>query len=249
MIESPVDLLHSATMELAYIGERFMEGKAAYPHRGTILASGSDVYALGRYFTTADPRHGKAPLTAAVLKLKSDDAPAFILGQGIGYALAHLPKKPRYIVTVPPKPSQQRNRFAALLKAMEPMLPRGVEIKLDGLTCFKEVENYKSLGPLERAEAIKGAFRSSYKWNNTDVLVIDDVYTTGGTTNEAIRVLKANGAGEVQCLVLAKDQRVFVRKNCPQCTRPLKVRTRRSDGHKFWGCSGYPDHCRYTENM
>src|SRR3546814_20304183 len=85
-------------------------------------------YALGRYFTTVDPRHGKAPLTSAVLKLKNDDTPASVLGQAVGYAVGQLPKKPRYIVTVPHKPSQQRNRFTKLLKAAEPLLPKGVEI-------------------------------------------------------------------------------------------------------------------------
>src|SRR3546814_11473261 len=90
------------------------------------------------------------------------------------------------------------------------------------------------MGLLERAEAITGAFRSAYKWNNNDVLVIDDVYTTGGTTNEAIRVLRANGAGHIQCLVLAKDQRVFVRRTCPNCASPLKVRARKHDWPKLW---------------
>src|SRR3546814_8635643 len=71
MVESPADLLHAATMELAYIGERFMSGKNAHLHRGTILGCSSDVYALGRYFTTVDPRHGKAPLPSAVLKPKT----------------------------------------------------------------------------------------------------------------------------------------------------------------------------------
>ena len=28
--------------------------------------------------------------------------------------------------------------------------------------------------------------------------------------------------------------------NCPSCRRPMVLRTRRSDGHQFWGCSGYP---------
>src|SRR3546814_4423878 len=88
---------------------------------------------------------------SAVLKLKNDDTPASVLGQAVGYAVGQLPKKPRYIVTVPPKPSQQRNRFTKLLKAAEPLLPKGVEVKLDGLACFREVENYKTMGQIGRA--------------------------------------------------------------------------------------------------
>ena len=80
------------------------------------------------------------------------------------------------------------------------------------------------------------------------MLVVDDVYTTGSTTKECSRVLKGDGAREVRVLVLAKDQRTFGRKYCPECGRPMKVRTS-GKGVQFWGCAGYPDHCRNTEDL
>ena len=37
------------------------------------------------------------------------------------------------------------------------------------------------------------------------VLIIDDIYTTGSTSNECSKVLKQAGAGNVDVLVIAKD--------------------------------------------
>jgi hypoxanthine phosphoribosyltransferase len=80
-------------------------------------------------------------------------------------------------------------------------------------------------------------------------LLVDDVYTTGGTSHECIRVLKSSGAGEVRVMALAKDQRTFARKTCSACGRSMKIRTNPATTVKFWGCSGYPDHCRNTEDI
>lgn len=36
--------------------------------------------------------------------------------------------------------------------------------------------------------------------------------------------------------------------NCPVCGKVMNLRTQKSTGHPFWGCSGYPD-CKKTMNM
>ncbi|WP_404540241.1 topoisomerase DNA-binding C4 zinc finger domain-containing protein [Lactobacillus sp. 23-2] len=35
---------------------------------------------------------------------------------------------------------------------------------------------------------------------------------------------------------------------CPNCGKPMILRSRRSDGTKFWGCSDFPK-CRGTLNF
>ena len=35
---------------------------------------------------------------------------------------------------------------------------------------------------------------------------------------------------------------------CPNCGKKLTQRTRRSDGHPFWGCTGFPT-CRYSRDI
>lgn len=37
-------------------------------------------------------------------------------------------------------------------------------------------------------------------------------------------------------------------KTCPKCGNAMEIRTRQSDGHKFWGCTNYPN-CKQTEDI
>ena len=250
-IEKPGILARTELLPgLGYVAECVSDNVEFASHWGSVLRSDDNppVFALGRYFTTSDPRHAGSVLCANILSLKNSDTIAPTLGRAFGLALNPLEWMPRYIVPVPPKPSQPRNRFAKLLEAASRYVPKG-SVTLDGLQCVKEIAGYKQMNALERQEAIRGAFRSGYNWNGNSILLLDDVYTTGETVKECARVLTRSGAGEVRCVTLGKDQRTFVRKECSACHRPMRVRTNSYTGEKFWGCSGYPDHCQHTENF
>lgn len=61
------------------------------------------------------------------------------------------------------------------------------------------------LNEIERLNNIQGVFSwTGENLQGLDVLLIDDVITTGATLNEAARILKEAGAGSVYALVLAK---------------------------------------------
>jgi competence protein ComFC len=57
----------------------------------------------------------------------------------------------------------------------------------------------------ERAKNISGAFevKEPHRVYDRDVLIVDDVITTGSTIREAARVLRAAGARSVSCFALA----------------------------------------------
>lgn len=59
----------------------------------------------------------------------------------------------------------------------------------------------------DRVRSVVNVFevRNKEKITNKRVLIFDDVYTTGSTTNECKRVLLNAGAMEVGILVIAKD--------------------------------------------
>ncbi|MGB9726746.1 MAG: ComF family protein [Minisyncoccia bacterium] len=59
----------------------------------------------------------------------------------------------------------------------------------------------------EREKNIKGVFeiKNLEKIKNKTILLIDDVYTTGATLNEAAKILKQNGAKSIIGVVLAKS--------------------------------------------
>jgi len=58
----------------------------------------------------------------------------------------------------------------------------------------------------ERLKNLNGIFKIKNKEKiiGRNVLLIDDVCTTGATLNECARVLKANGASKIMALVVAR---------------------------------------------
>ena len=232
-----------------YLAEVQCSGEIPKPHRGSFLPLGVAplCYSLGRYFKTEDPRHSDSALSASLLDLKDKDRPAEALGQALTAFICQIGWTPDYIVPVPPKPSETRRRFQVLLESAE--LPENTEVEGDGLRCVREVQGFKRKGSFKRSEAVRGAFKSQYDWNGATVLLLDDVFTTGATSKECARVLSASNASEVRILAFGRDQKTFEIKECPECDRPMRVRRNRYTGEQFWGCSGYPTFCNYSEDI
>ena len=61
----------------------------------------------------------------------------------------------------------------------------------------------KDLNPEERLKNIRGAFTAAERLNGGNILLIDDIYTTGATLDEAAGTLKKAGAERVYFLVIA----------------------------------------------
>ncbi len=79
----------------------------------------------------------------------------------------------------------------------------GIPLETGVLSCCRDTAAQKSLGRKERHENLAGAFRltkESLPWER--VLLIDDVYTTGSTLDEAARLLRVGGAKKIYFLTL-----------------------------------------------
>ena len=75
----------------------------------------------------------------------------------------------------------------------------------DQLIRNRETKTQVGLSKKERRENISGAFslRSDGYIRGRNILLVDDVYTTGATMQEACRILKKAGAGQVWALCAA----------------------------------------------
>jgi ComF family protein len=66
----------------------------------------------------------------------------------------------------------------------------------------------KDLLPRERFRNVRGAFRlrrsDRHRWQNSRLLLVDDILTTGATCSEAARMLKQSGAAAVAVAVVAR---------------------------------------------
>lgn len=255
LLMDPSPLLAPATLNRhRFFGERMLSGKKRVAHGGSVLPCGGSPlrYATGRYFASADPRRAGHALSAAVLDFKTAPTHASTFAKAAAATIKQLDTdfEASWVTCVPPKPSQKYNRFDALFEHLGPLLGEGEDdwpkIEPKGLTCLKEIDGYKQMNPSERALAVKGAFKSNWKWEGSSIWLLDDVLTTGATVDECASVLLASGAGEVRILGLAADQRKLFTRDCPECGRPLKVKTNRW-GTEFIGCK-YPE-CDYAESI
>lgn len=242
---------------LGYLAEVLAAKLGPIVHSGSVLrCGGPNRIALGRYYPTKDPRHGGDRLTQLILTLKDDDAPAAFFGRALAdYAKFGAKTQFNYVTCVPPKPGEPRIRFAATLQQMntygQSTYSRTENLVPDGLRATKNVEGYKQANYDKRAALIAGAFVSNYTtWSNSTVLLVDDVLTSGSTSEEGVRALKASQAADVHIVCLGADQTPFATHPCPWCHTGSLSRHAGSYG-VFWGCSRWrrdKSGCNYKQN-
>jgi ComF family protein len=77
-----------------------------------------------------------------------------------------------------------------------------------GLVRSRYTNPQKDLLPRERFRNVRGAFRlrrsDRMRWQNSRLLLVDDILTTGATCSEAARLLKQAGAAAVAVAVVAR---------------------------------------------
>jgi ComF family protein len=81
----------------------------------------------------------------------------------------------------------------------------GLDFRPDLLRRVKDTSSQVSLTRSERQANIRGVFSAAEELHGEDVLLVDDVVTTGATAREAVRTLKKAGAGQVWVLAFAQD--------------------------------------------
>lgn len=87
----------------------------------------------------------------------------------------------------------------------------GLGFRRDLLHKVKDTSSQVSLSRPERAANVRGVFTLSENKKGEpacagrDILLVDDVVTTGATVREAARTLKKGGAGQVWVLAFAQD--------------------------------------------
>lgn len=144
----------------------------------------------------------------SLLKFKYDGRREY--GEFYVKAMCHLAEKdirrwkPDVIIPVPLH--RKKYRFRGFNQAE--YLARGIGRKLDipvSTEILKKVKNTKSqkkLNAVERKSNLKNAFEVCEEIYGLQILIIDDVYTTGSTMDEISEVLKRKGAENVYFLTL-----------------------------------------------
>ena len=123
--------------------------------------------------------------------------------------LANQFKQPPLIIPVPLHRSRQNergyNQSAVLAQELTTYLH--LPVLTDGLLRTKKTTIQKHMSDTERAKNIKGAFTVNPQHANAihgqNILLLDDVYTTGATSHECATTLRKAGAKNVIILTIA----------------------------------------------
>lgn len=83
----------------------------------------------------------------------------------------------------------------------------GISLEENNLIKVIDTKKQSTLTKTERAENVKNVFavRKADRIINKNVIIFDDIYTTGNTVNECSKILKKAGAGEIAVITIAVD--------------------------------------------
>ena len=106
------------------------------------------------------------------------------------------------IVPVPMHRSKQRKRGYNQAESFARGLSRelGIPVRTDLVKRVKKTEALKTQNEIQRRESLQGAFLVPEKAGIHNILLVDDIYTTGSTADEISKVLKCAGAKEIYLL-------------------------------------------------
>ena len=116
------------------------------------------------------------------------------------------------IIPVPMSKNSKRKRGYNQTEIISKKLAKfiGINYKNNLLIKVKDIKRQSTLNKIERQKNVINAFCINEKYkkclvNYKKVILFDDVYTTGATVNECLKLLIKFGVEEILVLILAKD--------------------------------------------
>lgn len=118
-------------------------------------------------------------------------------------------KKYDIIIPIPISSLRKRERGYNQSELLSRKISAMVDIPMETQVLKKEKHNQpqSSLTKQQRKENVKNVYKvqNELKISNKNVLLLDDVYTTGATMSECAKILKGAGCQSVGALTIARD--------------------------------------------
>jgi len=174
-----------------------------------------DVYAIGAYddllrtFLLAHKEHGRLSLARPLGDVLATSVAAVLAGQTRWEA----GNRPVVLVPVPSRRSAVRERGHDPLRRMARRAARnlrrdGIDVQVRGsLRQCRRVRDQSGLDAVERAANLSASMVARDRLDQSQVVVLDDIITTGATALEATRALRAAGATVLGVAVVAATRR------------------------------------------
>ena len=153
----------------------------------------------------------EAPVTILLRRMKfhSKQYCGMLIGELMGREFpSDIPIKWDAVVPVPLSEKRLSKRGFNQAEILAQGLAKHCKIPLCNNVLIKSRHTHQQsrfTEPSRRMENVKGAFAVDEKWDITgwNILLVDDILTTGATLHEAARVLIEGGASSVFCAVAA----------------------------------------------
>jgi len=201
----------------------------------------------GRYYGPKHALHPLHQLSCRILKSKYNNNQSGLFYRIFAPLVRYINNKVEAVdgvTRVPPKP-QKQDRFATIVAnicATEPY-----EDWCSAMRCIHEHRPQKScINKQARADNVAGKYLAMNAVNGCHVVIIDDIFTTGATMTECVRMLYEAGARRVTAVVLGINQFELIwrssnRLKCsvPKCQGDMALRFFGDDVNVFWGCTNY----------
>ena len=205
----------------------------------------------GRYFSTKHQYILNDPLSTVILNFKNHYVQTVDLffDSSIKFIREKIDQNIDIVTYIPLKPNdyiqKKYDRFQDL------KLKDNAEAGYFMKKLLKCNMNFSQKGnDLEvRKEIVKGAFslEDGIEIKGKNIIIVDDVFATGSTMEEAVKTLYENGANKVYAIILSVNQLTesineFKNLKCPICNCPMVLNTNRKSGKLFFGCQNYLNH-------
>jgi len=124
------------------------------------------------------------------------------------YLLKNFDKQLSIIIPIPLYPKKEKKRGFNQSFLIAEIISESLKINLekDILIKVKNTPSQTELTYEKRKENVQNIFeiKNPQKINGKNIILVDDVFTTGATLNEAVKILKSNGAKKIIAFVIAK---------------------------------------------
>jgi predicted amidophosphoribosyltransferase len=203
MIDALSELLFPRSKDESAIKD---ETPKRFEDKYTLIYIERDTYALSHF------RDGSVRAAVHLNKFHNHERAQQLLAALVRMFLTNAHFEHAYCIPVPLGSERMRERkhnqvTSVLTKALDTtQLPRYTLLK-EALIRTRETPPQTTLGRTDRLTNLKGAFAMSSKaiplLTDTDVLIFDDVTTTGATLKEAARIIREAKPRSITCIAFA----------------------------------------------